>query len=59
MAIRISGVKWNESVDVIVRGKKIVLQVMTKAGRLYRSTSFQLTRKEALKIAEELRKKAG
>jgi hypothetical protein len=59
MAIKISGVKWNERVEVI-RGKDVViLQVVTKAGRLFRSTSFRLTKKEALKLADELQRKAS
>jgi hypothetical protein len=33
--------------------------VMTKAGRLYRSTSFRLTKKEAAKLAAELQKAAS
>lgn len=54
MPIKISGVKWTETVKVIKRGNAVVLQVMTKAGRLYRSTSFRLTKKETLKLATEL-----
>jgi hypothetical protein len=59
MTVKISGVKWTETAKVIRRGDAIVLEVMTKAGRLYRSTSFRLTKMEALKLATELRKKAN
>jgi hypothetical protein len=59
MAIKISGVKWSESVEVSLRKNFVVLQVMTKAGRLFRSTSFRLTKKEALKLADELQRKAS
>ena len=54
MPIKISGVKWTETVKVIKRGNVVVLQVMTQAGRLYRSTSFRLTKKETIKLATEL-----
>ena len=47
MTVKISGVVWQENAKVLVRDKAIVLQVMTKAGRLFRSTSFRLTKKEA------------
>jgi hypothetical protein len=59
MAIRISGVRWRESVEVIGRKNAITLQVMTKAGRLFRSTSFRLTKREALRLALELQRKAS
>jgi hypothetical protein len=59
MAIKVSGVKWSESVEVALRKNGVVLQVMTKAGRFFRSTSFQLTKKEALKLANELQRKAS
>jgi hypothetical protein len=49
-------VKWTETVEVIGRGNAVVVQVMTKAGRLYRSTSFRLTKKEAAELATELMK---
>jgi len=58
MAIKISGVKWSESVEVSRQNNFVMLQVMTKAGRLFRSTSFRLTKKEALKLADELQRKA-
>jgi len=58
MAIEVSGVKWTETAKVITRGNSVVLEVMTKAGRLYRSTSFRLTKKEAAKLAAELQKAA-
>ena len=57
--IRIKGVKWQESVDIIRDKNAVVIQVMTKAGRLFRSTSFRLTRKEALRLAAELNRKAS
>ena len=59
MVIKVSGVKWSESVEVILRKNVVVLQVMTKAGRFFRSTSFQLTKNEALKLANELQRKAS
>jgi hypothetical protein len=59
MVIKVSGVKWSESVEVILRKNVVVLQVMTKAGRFFRSTSFQLRKKEALKLANELQRKAS
>lgn len=59
MAVKISGVKWTETVKVVRRGNAVVLEVMTKAGRLYRSTSFRLTKEEAAKLAAELQKAAG
>jgi len=59
MAIKISEVKWSESVEVSRQNNFVMLQVMTKAGRLFRSTSFRLTRKEALKLADELQRKAS
>jgi hypothetical protein len=54
--IKISGVKWTETARVIRHGNIVVLEVMTKAGRLYRSTSFRLTKKEAAKLIAELQK---
>ena len=59
LTIKISGVKWTETAKVIRRGNAVVLEVMTKAGRLYRSTSFRLTKKEAAKLAAELQKAAS
>jgi len=59
VAVKITGVKWSESVEVRRRKNSVVLQVMTKAGRLFRSTSFRLTKKEALKLANELQRKAS
>jgi hypothetical protein len=59
MAVKISGVKWTETAKVVKRGNAVVLEVMTKADRLYRSTSFRLTKKEAAKLAEELRTAAS
>jgi hypothetical protein len=59
MTIKISGVKWTETAKVIRRGNAVVLEVMTKAGRLYRSASFRLTRREAIKLAAELQKAAS
>ncbi|MGH6679724.1 MAG: hypothetical protein ACREDL_12530 [Bradyrhizobium sp.] len=58
MAVKVSGVRWTETVKVIRRGNAVVLEVMTKAGRLYRSTSFQLTKREAAKLAAELERAA-
>lgn len=54
MTVKISGVKWIETAKVIRRGDGVVVEVMTKAGRFYRSTSFRLTKKEAAKLAAEL-----
>ena len=59
LTIKISGVKWTETAKVIRRGNAVVLEVMTKSGRLYRSTSFRLTKKEAAKLAAELKKAAS
>jgi hypothetical protein len=59
MPVRIKGVKWREIVDIVRDKNAIVIQVMTKAGRLFRSTSFRLTKKEALKLADELYRKAS
>jgi hypothetical protein len=59
MPIRIKGVKWRETVDIVRDKNTIVIQVMTKAGRLFRSTSFRLSKKEALKLAAELHRKAS
>jgi peptide/nickel transport system substrate-binding protein len=59
LTIKISGVKWTQTAKVIRRGNAVVLEVMTKAGRLYRSTSFRLTKKEAAKLAAELQKAAS
>ena len=59
MTVKISGVKWTETAKVIRRRGAVVLEVMTKAGRLYRSTSFQLTKREALKLAAEIQKAAS
>jgi hypothetical protein len=56
MTIKITGVKWTETVKIIRRRDAIVLEVMTKAGRLYRSTSFRLTKKEALRLIDEIRR---
>lgn len=58
MAVKVSGVKWTETAKVIRRGNAVVLEVMTKAGRLYRSTSFRLTKREAAKLAAELERAA-
>jgi hypothetical protein len=54
MTVKISGVKWTETVKVVRKKNAIVLEVMTKASRLYRSTSFRLTKLEALKLADAL-----
>jgi hypothetical protein len=59
MVIKVSGVKWSESVKVVLRKNVVVLQVMTKARRFFRSTSFELSKKEALKLANELQRKAS
>jgi hypothetical protein len=59
LTIKIGGVKWTETAKVIRRGNAVVLEVTTKAGRLYRSTSFRLTRREAAKLAAELQKAAS
>jgi hypothetical protein len=59
MAIRIKGVKWHETVDVVRDKNAVIIQVMTKSGRLFRSTSFRLTRQEALRLAAELHRKAS
>jgi hypothetical protein len=58
MTVRISGVKWTETVTIIKHGNAVVFEVMTKADRLYRSTSFRLTKKEAVKLAEQLQEAA-
>jgi hypothetical protein len=58
MTVKISGVKWTETVRIITRSNAVVLEVMTKADRLYRSTSFRLTKKEAVKLAEQLQRAA-
>jgi hypothetical protein len=59
MPMRVKGVKWRETVDIVRDKDAIVIQVMTKAGRFFRSTSFRLTKKEALKLAAELHRKAS
>ena len=59
MAIKIKGVKWQESVEVIKKKRGVVLQVMTKAGRYFRSTSFHLTKEEAVKLSKELKQKSA
>jgi hypothetical protein len=59
MTVKVTGVKWTETAKVIRRGDAVVLEVMTKAGRLYRSTSFRLTKREALKLAAEIEKMAS
>jgi hypothetical protein len=59
MTFKVTGVKWTETAKVIRRGNAVVLEVMTKAGRLYRSTSFRLTKREALKLAAEIQKAAS
>jgi hypothetical protein len=59
LTIKISSVKWTETAKVIRRGNAVVLEVTTKADRLYRSTSFRLTRREAAKLAAELQKAAS
>jgi hypothetical protein len=59
LTIRISGVKWTETAKVSRSGNAVVLEVITKAGRLYRSTSFRLTRTEAAKLAAELQRAAA
>jgi len=58
MTIRIKGVKWQESVKVISNKRGVILQVMTKAGRIFRSTSFKLTKEEAARLSDELRRKS-
>jgi hypothetical protein len=50
------GQRRSGSGTVIRRGNAAVLEVMTKAGRLYRSTSFRLTKKEAAELAAQLQK---
>jgi hypothetical protein len=59
MPVRIKGVKWRETVDILRDKNAIVIQVMTKAGRFFRSTSFRLTKKEALKLAAKLHREAS
>ena len=59
MTVKVTGVKWTETAKVIRRGDAVVLEVMTKAGRFYRSTSFRLTKREALKLAVEIEKMAS
>jgi hypothetical protein len=59
MTVKISGVRWTETAKVSRRGKAVVFEVMTKAGRLYRSTSFRLTKKEAVRLASELQRAAS
>jgi hypothetical protein len=59
MPVRIKSAKWRETVDVMRKGNAVIIQVMTKSGRLFRSTSFRLTRKEALRLAAELHRKAS
>jgi hypothetical protein len=56
MTVRISGVRWTETARVIRRRNAVVLEIMTKAGRFYRGTSFRLTRKEAARLAAELQR---
>jgi hypothetical protein len=58
MTIKISGVRWTETAKVNRRGRAVILEVMTRADRFYRSTSFRLTKKEALRLALELQKAA-
>jgi hypothetical protein len=45
MVIKVSGVKWSESVKVVLRKNVVVLQVMTKARRFFRSTTFEMSKK--------------
>ena len=59
MTVKISGVSWTEIAKVNRRGSAVILEVMTKAGRFYRSTSFRLTKKEAFMLASELQKAAS
>jgi hypothetical protein len=59
MTVKITGVTWTETAKVIRRGNAVVLEVMTKAGRFYRSTSFRLTKREALMLAAEIKKAAS
>jgi hypothetical protein len=59
MPIKIKSAKWRETVDIIRDKNAVVIQIMTKSGRLFRSTSFRLTRKEALQLAAELHRKAS
>jgi hypothetical protein len=59
MTVKVTGVRWTETAKVIRRGNAVVLEVMTKAGRLYRSTSFRLTKREALMLAAEIKKVAS
>jgi hypothetical protein len=59
MTVKISGVTWTETAKVKRHGSVVILEVMTKAGRFYRSTSFRLTKKEAFRLASELQKAAS
>jgi hypothetical protein len=59
MSIRIKSAKWRETVDIITDRNAVIIQVMTKSGRMFRSTSFRLTKKEALRLAAELHRKAS
>lgn len=52
--VKVSGVRWTETIKVVRRRTAVVLEVMTQAGRFYRSTSFRLTKKEAIAIAAAL-----
>ncbi len=56
MSITVSGVKWTETVEVTRTGSGVILQVQTKAGRFFRSTSFLLSKKEAKQLAADLEK---
>jgi hypothetical protein len=57
--IKVTGVRWQETIEIFPTKSGVTLQVMTTAGRLFRSTSFHLTKKEALRLADELRKNAN
>jgi hypothetical protein len=57
--VRISGVKWEETVEVQPGELGVLLVIKTQAGRFFRSTSFDMTRDEARRIADALHEAAG
>ena len=58
MAIEVPGVEWTETVKIIPKEKTLAIELMTKSDRFFRSTSFELTKEEAMLLAEELTEKS-
>lgn len=56
--VRISSVKWDETIEVQPGDLGVLLVIKTQASRFFRSTSFDMTRDEARQLADALHEAA-